>query len=254
MNKIELDLTGNIPLLTIKIDGLDHLSIEEIKDKYLQVSVPEFLFNEYMWTDSVEYNVYNGTMLVGVCSCDCQGCDDLLAEITTKDGITKWTIFQDRDHDKKKAFIFDANQYKTQIEKITSEYYSYSWETEQDKFRRLCNEFIRKYKTKDGFNIEGTNIKINYSDEDNTIFESYGDTIRIYYHDGWEPAHEGYARSTQDWNIKFDGKTLENALAELAKFAAENLVINPDEVSLRPEPFKLLYTKDKNMIEMKQSG
>jgi len=174
MNKIELGLTGNEPLLTIKIDGLDYLSIEEINnDDYYQVSVPEFLLNEYMWTDSTDYNVYNGTMLIGICSCDCQGCDDLLVEISTKD--------------------------------------------------EAC-----------------------------TVFESYGDTIRIYYYDGWKPEGDGYARSTNDWNIKFDGKTLENALAELAKFSAENLVINPDEVPLRPEPFKLLYTKDKSMLEIKQ--
>jgi hypothetical protein len=60
---------------------------------------------------------------------------------------------------------------------------------------------------------------------------------------------EGIGKPYKSWKIKFDRKTLESAMKALKMFAAENLVINNTEASLRPNPFQLFYTKDKEQDE-----
>ena len=64
----------------------------------------------------------------------------------------------DRERKKRKEFSFNTNEYKENIEKLLENYYSYSWETEEDKIRRLCTEYIRTFLTIDGYYIGGAKI------------------------------------------------------------------------------------------------
>lgn len=248
MNTIEFSLSGNVPDLMIKIDGIDVLSMNEFKGNFIPTAVPSFLFNEYMWSQSETDDVYNGTMLIATCSCGCQGCDDLIVKISSNTKTTKWTIIQDRDRKMKKAFSFSAKDYKEQIEKLTEKYFNYSWETKADKIRRLCTEYIRTFQSRDGYNIEG--VKINpILDDDKKITADLSNVIEIYYYSDWEPCDEGIVTPYHNWEIKFDGQTLESAMKALKKFAVKNLVKNNNEVSLRPKCFRLVYTKDKSKVE-----
>lgn len=250
MNKIIFELLpGYEPSLMIKIDGIDVFSMEEFKGTFIPTDVLSFLFNEYMWTDSEENTVFNGIMLIGTCTCGCQGCDDLLVKITTTENITTWEIYPDRDENIKKTFVFKSDEYGNEIEQLKNNYYGYSWEDKKHKINRLCTEYIRTFKTKNGKNIEGVNIENVV--ENNKYTEKLKDVMELYFYDDWEPCGEGYVTPRRTWEIKWDGKTIENALNNLKIFAEKEFIKNNDEVNLRPSPFRLLYTKDKNIIENK---
>ena len=249
LNSIDFGLSGDVPSLIVKIDGIDVLSMDEFKGDFIPTEAPTFLFNEYMWANSKEDNVFNGTMLIGMCSCGCHGCDDIVVKISTNSRTTKWVIMLDRNHKKKRAFFFSTEEYTYQINKLKDDYYSYSWETKEDKIRRICSEYIRTFKTKEGYNIEGLKIPAIWDDACENITGKICDTIEIYYYSDWEPMGKGYGRPYHNWKIKFDGKTLESAMKSLERFATKSLIKSDGEVSLRPTPFRLLYTKDKTVIE-----
>ena len=249
MNTIELSLSGNKPNLVTKIDNVDIFSMDEFKDGFIPVSVPTFLFNEYLWSESDSYDVYNGTLLIGTCSCGCDGCDDIIVKISTNTRTTKWIIMQDLNHKKKKKFTFNAKEYHLQIENLKENYYSYSWETNADRIRRLCTEYIRMFTTKEGYNIEGVKINPEWDFDEDIIVKDLTDTIEIYYYSDWKPMGEGIGRPYQNWKIKFDGKTLESAMKSLEKFSIKNLIKNTGTVTPRPYPFRLLYTKDTEQIK-----
>jgi hypothetical protein len=200
-----------------------------------------------MWSESDEYTVFNGIMLIGMCNCGCQGCNDLVVEISTNERTVEWKIIP-YSLDKMKLYIFDINEYKKQITKLTEKYYSYSWETEFHKINRVCTEFIRKFKTKDGFNIDGVRIK-KEEDINGDSPSYYNKTMKIYYYANWEKVHEGYAHKCENIELEWDGKTIENALKVLGQFAHENLVENPNKVNSRPYPFHLVYTKDEEQLK-----
>jgi hypothetical protein len=232
----------------ISINNVDVFSIKEFKDKFLPTDIPSFLLNEYMWAESEDYTVFNGIMLIGICTCGCQGCDDLIVKITSNEKTTTWEIKPDRDDDIKICYVFDASEYKNQIEQLKNKYYSYSWENENHKIRRICTEYIRTFITKNGKTIEA--VKIPYSvDEKDNYTDKLSDIIEIYFYDDWEPMGDGYGTPYRSWKINWDGKTLESALNNLKIFAKKELIKNNNEVNPRPYPFRLLYTKDKNIIQ-----
>jgi hypothetical protein len=248
MNTIELGLTGNDPDLSIKIDGEDVFSMEEFKGDFIPADVRSFLFNEYMYAQEEKDDVFNGTMLVGTCGCDCHGCDDIIVKISTNSKTTKWIIMQDRNRKKKRLFSFNAKEYAKQISNLKDAYYSYSWESNEDNIRRKCTEFIRTYKSKDGFLIDGVKIAAIWDRACEKIINPLNNIMEIYYYSDWEPSGEGIGTPYHNWKVKFDGKTLESAMKALKRFATKNLIKNNDEVSLRPKPFRLLYTKDKEKM------
>jgi len=247
MNTIELDLYGTEPLLSIKIDGISVFSMDGFKHEFLPVDVPAFLLNEYMWSDSADNTVFNGTMLIGVCTCGCQGCDDFVAEISSNEKTTNWKIMHDRLPDTMKSFTFDFEEYKKQIDKLMEKYYSYSWETKFDKFNRICTEYIRTFLTKEGKNIEGVKIRKKL-DKNKKLTKYFDKTLEVYYYADWAKSGEGYVHQYKDWKLEWDGKTLENALEVLERFSKSNLVKNHNKVNLRPQPFRIVYTKDEKQL------
>jgi len=201
-----------------------------------------------MWSQSKTDDYYNGTLLVGMCNCGCQGCNDLIAKIKSNSKTTKWTIMMDRDHKKRKEFSFTFDEYKKSIEKLLESYYSYSWETDEDKIRRQCTEYIRTFSTKEGYSIEGAKIATLDEKEENDS-KKLSNIIEVYYYSGWEPVGEGYGTPYHSWKVKFDGKNNNSAIRALNRLIKkENLIKNAVEVNPRPSPFRLLYTKDKDII------
>jgi hypothetical protein len=248
-NNITFDLLGNEPKLSVMIDGIDVLSMNEFKNDFIHAEAEAFLFSEYMWSGSDEYNAFNGEMLIGMCNCGSHGCDDVITKITTNTRTTKWIIMQDRNRKVKRVFSFKAKDYRTKIEELFEKYYSYSWETDVDRIRRLCTEHIRAFTTKDGHDIEGAKIAP-VNDNKKNEFNILSNTIEIYYYSDWVPIGEGIGTPYHSWKIKFDGKTLDSAMKALNKFIIkEKLIKNDKELIPRKKPFRLLYTKDKNMIE-----
>ena len=184
-------------------------------------------------------------MLVGMCTCECHGCYDLIAKITTNSRTTKWIIMKEHNRKVRRTFSFNAKEYKKIIEGLFEQYYSYSWETGEDKIRRLCSEYIRTFTTKDGIPIEGVKIYKKLDNNLNKTLQELGDTIEIYYYSNWESMGEGIGRPYKNWSIHFDGKTLESAMKALENFSAKNLVKNDNYIAKRKELFKLPHTKEK---------
>jgi hypothetical protein len=251
MNSIEFDIVPDDgePSLIIFIDRINIFSLKEIKDTFIPTDAPSFLFNEYMWSESEENDVYNGIMLIGTCTCGCQGCDDLLVKISTNEYETKWTIIADRNGGIQKDYIFNATRYKDEIAKLNEKYYSYFWETSAQKIIRLCNEYIRTYKTKNGKNIDGVEFDYIYDDENDKYTDKLNNIMKIYYYDNWEPMGDGFGTPKRIMELQWNGKTLENALGNLRIFAEKELIKNPKQVPERGQQFRLLFTKDKSVLE-----
>ena len=275
MNKIKLDLlplewwnkkghnVSNLvlenihkvdPYIMFYIDNED-IFLNELYNYYIPAGIPEFLFNEYdRLKNSEDYNVFNGILLIGTCGCGCFGCADLLVKITTDEIVTKWEIMTyNRINDVEyiiNTYIFDANEYKEQIDYLINRYYSYSWEDENHRIRRICNEFIRKYKTKNGINIEGVEIK-NVVDENGKKTNELGNVIEVYYYDKWKRIGKGYGYELpyNSWKLEWNGKTIENAIEILNAFANNELILNENKINLRPYPFPLIYARFKRSFE-----
>jgi len=214
MNKIKLDLgLGYEPTLKIYIDDIDFFTMkefrnefrvaEEDKSEFKPTYLSNFLFNEWEHRDLLyldnpekmpkENDVFNGIMLIGVCNlCGCEGCGDLIVKIVTDKNITTWNTYG-------KEYVFDAIEYKNEIQKLTDNYYSYSWEDERHKINRIITEYIIKLKTKNrkNKNMVGNNISTDVSN----------DIIEIFYYD--EPPNEERKWAHRKWMIKWDNKSIE---------------------------------------------
>jgi hypothetical protein len=224
------------PDLVVCINGQDVIEMELFKGEHKHSDVASFLFNEWMWHESFDDSVFNGIRLIAVCFCGVQGCDDLIAKICTDDAVTSWMVYRDHNEKIRKDFVFDKKDYENQIEALSKQYFSYSWENREHRLTRLCTEFIRTYTTKDGIPIR--EVKVNRK---NKILE-------LLYDNGWIPAGPGYARNTEALEVRWDGRTTKDALTQIKKYAENNLVRNTEPVNLRKEAFSLLYIKDKSMI------
>jgi len=181
MNKIKLDLgSGYEPSLKISIDGIDLFTIKEFRNEYRELEedkceyrptlLTNFLLNEWRYRKLLfldnpkkmpkKNTVFNGIMLIGVCNlCDEEGCQDLPVIIETKGNTTTWEL---RGF---KKYVFDVNEYKNEIQKITESYYSYSWENETHKINRIIIEFIKKNNLKNDNKYMNNTIEIYYSGE-----------------------------------------------------------------------------------------
>jgi len=166
MNKLKLNLGEEYdPTLNIYIDGINFFTISELrKDRYKPVDLRSFLFNEWehrglKFLDNPrkrprKNDVFNGIMVIGICGCGCEGCGDISVWINTNKKTTTWKTCG-------KEFIFDAIEYKNEIQKLTDNYYSYSWESEEHKINRICVEYIKNLKSKNAENIKNNTFSIN---------------------------------------------------------------------------------------------
>jgi hypothetical protein len=224
------------PDLVVYLNGEDVVTMEKFKGHNIHTNVPSFLFNEWMWLESFDDSVFDGTRLIGVCGCGHQGCEDLIAKITTDEAVTTWTVYNDLVEELTQDFVFDKNDYEKQINDLKKQYFSYVWENREHRLTRLCTEFIRAYTTMDDIPIEV--VEINKNDN----------ILKLCYTNGFVPAGDGFARNTEVLEVKWDGKTTKDALRQLKKYANANLKKNTMAVNLRKEPFPLLWTRDKSMI------
>jgi predicted RNase H-like HicB family nuclease len=215
------------PWLIVNIDGIDIFKMEEFNNRYEGVDVRIFFYNEdkYNIFKSDESELFNGRNLVGVCSdCRFDGCDDLFIDIKTDKENTTWELIPDRIKDIKIKYCFNAIEYREQIEILKEKYFSYTWESFPHKVRRICNNFIHDYTTKDGKPFDGIMI------EDGENGNSLNKIITIYYYDDFEHDGNYVIRPYRSFDIEWDGKTLENAMENLQKYADKHL-IKQDSIS-----------------------
>jgi hypothetical protein len=215
--------------LIIKIDGLDLIkSNDEFVNRFEGAEPASFLFNKYNDSKSRKYNVFNGEMLIGVCSQGrWEGEDDLLVDIITDDYFTKWRIFPKINISNNNIikFIFNKDHYNNQIKILENEYFSYSWEDNTHRIVRMCNEFAKKYTTKNG---DILSVRFgNYLDENRNVTDKLTKDMTLFYHEQYfEPiGKSGIIRPSRSWEINWDGKNLDNALESLEKILEKEFIL-----------------------------
>lgn len=91
------------------IDGYDIINqIEAEDDHHWGIESLYFLAQEG------EY--YKGKLLIGICTCTCPGCDDIVADVEESGNYITWKVYHDRNHDMNQIFAFDKKKYKEAIE------------------------------------------------------------------------------------------------------------------------------------------
>jgi len=108
-------------------------------------------------------------------------------------------------------------EYKFQITKLIDTFYSYSWEDNNHRIRRNCNDIIKYYVTKDNKIIDGVTISSKNGDHLSKIME-------VYYYDDPEPMGPGNGRPYRHFDVEWDGKTLENAVESLTHFMKKKFI------------------------------
>jgi hypothetical protein len=195
--------------ISIIIDGKDLLKEFEHmgRPRFAGIDPETFLFRKEQY--ELETNKLNGTLLIGVCNeCFFEWCDDLLVEISTESNIVKWIIVPYRN----KEYLFDINDYAKEIVNLYKKFNSYEWEDKNLKIKRLCNEYIKEYKTKNGIDIEGVRI-LCMLDEDGNDSDKLSNEMEIFFY-GQAPIQK----------VEWDGETLESVLKNLKTFAEQNLI------------------------------
>jgi len=97
------------------IDGIDLINnIGEENDFHWGVDVSDLL--------EQKANFYEGKMLIGLCGCTCEGCDDIIATIATYDNKVYWDVHHEVGGGpikmKHRYFIFEKEKYENIFEKI----------------------------------------------------------------------------------------------------------------------------------------
>lgn len=107
MNKIEFKEypKGDYYQIRSVIDGMDlygneHLGINELSDFFTQK------------------NFFGGELLIGICCCGCEGCDDYTVDVSLQGNTVVWS-----DWRAKSEYIFDKYEYEKAIEKFRMKHY-----------------------------------------------------------------------------------------------------------------------------------
>ena len=219
----------SVPLFRVIIDGED--IFKKLSYPLESVILSDFIFKN----DNMEDYRLNGKYLIGVCSiCRCEGCADLFVIVKTKNNITKWIIHSGPPKDAQIIKNFETEKYQREIIKLREYYFSYSWESYDHKLYRVCNEYIRKFKTKNNQNIYGVEFGKN----------EYNQEMYVYYYDQWEAAEDGdgFVRPYISFTINWNGKTIEDALINLKEFAEKELIENQSDTKFFKHEDIVIYT------------
>ena len=63
---------------------------------------------------------YKGQLLIGICTCTCEGDDDILADIDSSEKYVSWKVFHQRNLELKESFVFEKKQYKKALDEAIS--------------------------------------------------------------------------------------------------------------------------------------
>lgn len=135
----------------ILIDGNDILG-----DDYLGIDPPAFFTQPNL--------VQTGKLLIGRCTCGCEGCGDYPVNVNILANKVSWT-----DHN---GLILEFD--KTNYEKvITQAQGDHSWEDIKRRVERLTSDLLNNTKTSDDYKFDWTSARI----KENTITLSYSKGI-----------------------------------------------------------------------------
>jgi len=60
-------------------------------------------------------NYYGGKLLIGICTCTAEGCDDILVDIDKSENYIIWKIYHEGNDDINAVFVFDIEDYQNAL-------------------------------------------------------------------------------------------------------------------------------------------
>ncbi len=93
----------------------------------------------------------NGELMVGRCSCGCEGCRDFLVSVQVQDNIIQWT------NNKGLKLKFDNEKY---LYAINSARIDFTWEDINRKVERLTTNILKNSETKGGYRFDWASARI----------------------------------------------------------------------------------------------
>ncbi len=144
MNKIAFKIipspSSNDHQVRIKIDEVDFLG-----EEYLGID-PFIFFLQ-------EKNYINGELLIGRCTCGCEGCGDYSVSVSLDGDVVIWSDLNGLTYE------FKELEYKSAIKNIQNDH---SWEDNNRRVERLVSDLLKQTKTKDNciFDWASTRIKM----------------------------------------------------------------------------------------------
>lgn len=108
MDKIEFKVCIRRDILQIRsvIDGLDLYG-----NSHIGISFTDFFTND---------SFFGGELLIGICCCGCEGCDDYTVDVSMQGNTITWF-----DWRRKTKYIFDKSEYEKAIELVKMIHYGH---------------------------------------------------------------------------------------------------------------------------------
>ncbi len=163
MNKIEFRICIRENYLQIRsvIDGIDLYGNE-----HLGIALSDFF---------TQKNFFGGELLIGICCCGCEGCDDYTVDVSLQGNSIVWS-----DWRAKSEYIFDKCEYEKAIEMVRMNHYRH--------VEKHVSNMLRQTMTKEQyvFNWASVTLKenvitLNYSKPDT----KQPDTVQKIYEIEW---------------------------------------------------------------------
>jgi hypothetical protein len=58
---------------------------------------------------------FKGMLLIGICSCTCQGDDDILVDVAASENYISWKVYHDRNHENSDFYLFNKKKYENAL-------------------------------------------------------------------------------------------------------------------------------------------
>ncbi len=158
------------------VDGIDILS-EDKDDRHIGVDM----------NDLCDKDWHSGWLKIGICGCGCDGCDDVVMEVTSDESTVRWD-----DHARDRHYCFDKEEYVAAFCKLKEE-----WERKlkgmmrrrEAKVARIMTDILKGTMFDNGYkfqrveaSVPGQHIRYVYVNEEglSKCFSQYWDGHKIY--------------------------------------------------------------------------
>ncbi len=127
--------------IRVFIDGKDILT-EDKNDRHIGLDM----------NDLKDKDWYFGWLKIGICGCGCDGCDDVVMEVTSDESTVRWD-----DHARDRHYCFDKEEYAAAFSKLKEE-----WERKmkgmmrrrEEKVTRIMTDILKGTTFDDGYKFQ----------------------------------------------------------------------------------------------------
>ena len=174
---------------------------EESNDHQVRIIIDnsDFLGNDHLGIDPPSFfaqrNLFEaGELLIGRCTCGCEGCDDYSVNVFLQEDTIIWS------NSNGLTLEFNKSEYDNAISTAKKDY---SWEDNNRRVERYVFDLLRRTKTKDEYTFDWASARI----KENFITLSYS-----------RHNEQRLVRDQKLFEIEWDGKSVESGVVSAEKF------------------------------------